>query len=454
MKLPTLRKIDAKGKPRVWSIRTHGDTIFRMQGLEDGKKITTERQVFGKNLGKVSETSAKEQAKLVAWSMWTKQIGKNYQTIDAAGDKLKKKLESESSKFGGHNVNARSVLSGTSTKNVARVQTLCVDVVNHPVITMQATKWETVGSSKLGDPDSDVPDRIKKYFMGPKDSDTDEFQAYIQPKLDGVRCVAQIQEGTVVLTTRNGKQFPWFSKIREDILEFLTGHENVVLDGELYIHQLKHASGEIVSPDERPVLIKGICSLTRKTPHALEDQIEYHVFDIVDRELVQSQRFKKLKRIFNTESETTFGLMPFQSRTPKIFRVPTKIVRSFKQINSFHRQMYDSGYEGVVIRAFDLKYTPTRSKKMYKFKLFDDSEAIITGTKKDDGVSTEHFRWTCKFPNGVEFTVKPTGTREQKLKWYSKKEKYIGRSYTVKYQGLEPSGKPVFPIGMGFRDDI
>lgn len=439
MKLPTLRKIDAKGKPRVWSIRTRGDTIFRMQGLESGKKITTERRVAGKNIGKVSETSAKEQAKLVAWSMWTKQIGKNYQTIDAAGDKLKKKLESESSKFGGHNVNARSVLSGTSTKNVTRVQTLCVDVVNHPVVTMQATKWETTGS--VNNPDSDVPDRIKKYFTA---SDTDEFQAYIQPKLDGVRCVAQIQDGTVVLTTRNGKQFPWFSKIRDTLANLLNGDENIVLDGELYAHQL-NLNGEECTSDQRPVLIKGISSLTRKTPHALEDQVQYHVFDIVDKELPQSTRFKKLKQLFKKSINSAEGC---------IFRVPTKVVKSFRQINIYHHQVAFDGYEGVVIRAFDLKYTPTRSKKMYKFKLFDDSEATITGTKKDDGVATEHFRWTCKFPSGVEFTVKPTGTREQKLKWYSKKEKYIGRSYTVKYQGLEPSGKPVFPIGMGFRDDI
>ena len=34
---------------------------------------------------------------------------------------------------------------------------------------------------------------------------------YIQPKLDGVRCVATLgRDGGAALTSRTGKRFPWF----------------------------------------------------------------------------------------------------------------------------------------------------------------------------------------------------------------------------------------------------
>ena len=72
---------------------------------------------------------------------------------------------------------------------------------------------------------------------------------YIQPKLDGVRCVIQaelikiIHEDYVVLVTaysRTGKEWKNIDHILEQLKPFFMKHPNIILDGEVYNHDLKN----------------------------------------------------------------------------------------------------------------------------------------------------------------------------------------------------------------------
>ena len=64
---------------------------------------------------------------------------------------------------------------------------------------------------------------------------------FIQPKLDGVRCVIQYdKEHGVKAYSRTGK--PWLNidHIRMELWDFFQKYPNVILDGELYNHELKN----------------------------------------------------------------------------------------------------------------------------------------------------------------------------------------------------------------------
>lgn len=75
--LPTLYKMDSKGKIRQWTIFCSEHTTYSLyeqeHGLKDGKLQTTSTEFkTGKNIGKVNETTHWEQCLAEAQSLWTK----------------------------------------------------------------------------------------------------------------------------------------------------------------------------------------------------------------------------------------------------------------------------------------------------------------------------------------------------------------------------------------------
>jgi DNA ligase-1 len=64
---------------------------------------------------------------------------------------------------------------------------------------------------------------------------------YIQPKLDGVRCLFT-KDGAF---SRTGKQFKNLAHIELELIPFFKENPDVILDGELYNHNLKMISKKL-----------------------------------------------------------------------------------------------------------------------------------------------------------------------------------------------------------------
>ena len=66
-KLPTLYKLDSKGKTREWTIRFDANEFWSAQGIV-GMKIRQNNPTTceGKNIGRSNETTPEEQAELEA----------------------------------------------------------------------------------------------------------------------------------------------------------------------------------------------------------------------------------------------------------------------------------------------------------------------------------------------------------------------------------------------------
>ena len=69
---------------------------------------------------------------------------------------------------------------------------------------------------------------------------------FIQPKLDGVRCLIQYEKlrgwggySEVVAYSRTGKIWKNIDHILKELKPFFQKHPNVVLDGELYNHDFR-----------------------------------------------------------------------------------------------------------------------------------------------------------------------------------------------------------------------
>ena len=88
-KLPTLYKLDSKGKTREWTISFDGNSFWSAQGIV-GKKIHKNKPTIckPKNIGRSNETSEEEQAELEAKAKWEKKRKDGYtQDIDSVKQK-------------------------------------------------------------------------------------------------------------------------------------------------------------------------------------------------------------------------------------------------------------------------------------------------------------------------------------------------------------------------------
>ena len=183
---------------------------------------------------------------------------------------------------------------------------------------------------------------------------------FIQPKLDGVRCVIQYEnmglEYEVKAYSRTGKEWKNIDHILEQLKPFFTKYPNVILDGELYNHDLRDNFEKIIS-------------LVRKTKPTDEDRQEaseltqFHCYDIIDEELPFDQRAE-----FVNQSLMLLG--------GSIYTVTTTQVNSEAQAKYYHNCNLKDGYEGSIVRTNNT-YHCKRSHNLRKFKDFHDSEAIL-----------------------------------------------------------------------------
>jgi len=192
---------------------------------------------------------------------------------------------------------------------------------------------------------------------------------YIQPKLDGVRCIIQYNklncgEHEVVAYSRTGKPWKNIAHICVQLKPFFAKYPNIILDGELYNHDLKDDFEKIIS-------------LVRKTKPTPEDRSEaarltqFHCYDIIDEKLPFEQRCE-----FISESLMLMG--------DSIHIVDTQLITSERSAKNCHDANLIAGYEGSIARTNDV-YKCGRSWNLRKFKDFHDAEANITGWVEGKG---------------------------------------------------------------------
>ena len=251
----------------------------------------------------------------------------------------------------------------------------------------------------------------------------------VQPKLDGVRCLAYWDGDSVKLMSRGGK--PWENcEHIVDELEMVMP-KGCVLDGELYIHGST---------------FQEITKLVKKKRQASVD-VQYHVYDIprVNGEDAGTwdERFTELQKFY--------GVL-YENKCSTIDVVSSYTASNESEVYQLQSRFLEEGYEGAIVREMHGEYRfGYRSRSLLKVKNFMDSEYEIidftTGVGKFDGCVV----WICVTENGQEFKVVPQGTMEERKDMFVNAKKHIGQLLKVKYFELTDDGIPRFPVGLGIR---
>ena len=429
---PKLYAVDKNGKIKVWtaavlqpvdktSVEAGYATARIMHGYIDGKQQVAMRDYnTGKNIGRSNETTPLEQCISETRRKWT--------------DKKEKEGYSETK-------------PADCGEGYGDVSGNCFDDGDvddgdggAPFLPMLAQTFNPVDA---------VTSKKKKVI---------KFPCFVQPKLDGLRCVSYSMrcgnDMTVALQSRTGAFFTGLPHIAAALRPYLSQHPSVVIDGELYTDQM---------PFEE---LAGLIKKKKITDSDVErlKKVRYHVYDIYDHargNMPYSERFGVLadavRRCACVANDTLSAsgrmLRSAADAAAVVVLVRTEKVAGLPDFRRLFSEFVEAGYEGIMLRNAEGIYRANyRSNDLQKYKEFMEDEYLITGYTQGEGRDAGAVIWYCETEDGKEFTVRPRGTMEQRRAWFNAGATYVGKKLTVIFQELTEEGKPRFPVGKAIRD--
>lgn len=381
MQLEKLYKQTSSGAIQEWQVSVEANNVTTRFGQLDSPNIQqTSETVTGKNIGKANETTDNQQAELRAQQMHEAKLKKGY-TPDLELAK--------------------------STKN-----------------TLQGVE-----------PMLAFPIEKKEKFV--------TFPAFVQPKLDGMRCIAVVEDFKCTLYSRTQKVIPTLPHINKqiEVAAHAVGLPDMILDGELYNHELKDDFNRLMS------LIK------RDEPHEDCEVIQYYMYDDVSEFSEYEDRYETIKDVASYGSH--------------LKAVENYEVGSREMLETHFHLFLKQGYEGAMYRNPKIGYEQKRSTSLLKVKVMEDAEFTIVDVNEGKGkLAGKAGAFVCRIgtvdcsedqqlsggkTEYKEFKAKLKGSIEDLEEYWVNKDKYIGKQLTVQFQGLTPDGIPRFPVGLRIR---
>lgn len=360
-----------KKDDRVWNCYVNNNTVVTVWGKYDGKMQHNESTILsGKNIGRSNETTPEQQAMVEARSKINKKIMEGY-----------------------------TVVSSTDPSFALKQKPICVPA---PMLA------------------KDSAEHIHKL------NDTD--LVYFQPKLDGIRCIANVKTGELFSRKLEKMTISHISDTVLAIAQFIPNNVEWI-DGELY------------HPD---MSFQEIASIVRsqKNIHQDIDKIEYHVYDLINDEPC-SARMSALSDLNENIGDDL------------AIKVVDTIPATVGESGDFHKRFVDQGFEGGILRVPSSEYRiGKRSDGLLKIKTFKQEEYEVLSVNKEkyeDNLGT----FTLVTKDGNQFEARPAFTDEQRQNLWDNRDSIDWNKYsaTVKFFEYTDDGIPRFPVCLGIRHE-
>ena len=264
-----------------------------------------------------------------------------------------------------------------------------------------------------------------------EDIETLNYPVIVQPKLDGVRCIAICDiDYNVTLYSRRGKVFENFPHIEKR----LSKYRDMVFDGEIMDGEFQNLMTQVHS--------KGKIDTSSAV---------YNVFDFMT---ANEWEDKKCSTPY-TKRAKILGVN-FKSGEC-VESVELETVHTSGQLRDIHSTYLSRGYEGTMIKDPNAPYNFKRSKALLKYKPVHtiDLEVIdmIEGTGKHEGTLGA---LVCKYHNDTVNVGSGFDDSERSAIW-NLKEDFNGKIIEVQYQDATTNkhgqSSLRFPVYLGTRQD-
>jgi len=264
---------------------------------------------------------------------------------------------------------------------------------------------------------------------------------FIQPKLDGVRCVFT-KDGAF---SRTGKKFMNLQHLfTPKMFSMFKQNPWLVLDGELYNHDLRDDFEKIIS-------------LVRKQKPTDDDRkearklIQYHVYDYAfcnpnenKVDLIESDMNRYGKRHDQLTRSNMYG--------KHIRYVPARGVHTLDKAKEIHNNFLEQGYEGSILRL-DGAYKNGRSYDLMKFKDFSDTEATIVSWVEGKGKRRGTIgKFIAVDSDGIKFGMPVMDKFVYLKKNFKAMQDWVGKTATFTYFERTKAGSYRHPLFKAIRN--
>jgi len=265
----------------------------------------------------------------------------------------------------------------------------------------------------------------------------------VEPKLDGIRCFAIVQDGKAEMYARSGKLLQNF--------DGLIGQELSRLPAGCY-------DGEIMGED--------FTSLMRQAYRKENIDTENVYFAIFDYLPLSEWKTK----VASTPCEVRYIMLmhatiPFSTTEKnselarpincKYLRIVNRVYvkPEYEHIKQRHDSFVAKGYEGAMIKNLDGVYTFGRSFDVMKMKDFHDVDLTVVGFKEGTGKNKESLGAIIVDYNNIEVCVGSGFDEKQRDQIWKNKNEYLGATAEIRYQEVTPDMSLRFPTFVCWRHD-
>ena len=259
----------------------------------------------------------------------------------------------------------------------------------------------------------------------------DEMQVYVEPKLDGIRCFAIVENYEAKLYARSGKLITNFDDtIGSALVSLGDGCYDGELMGEDFVALMRQAyRKDNVDPEG--------------TYLALFDYLPIHEWKENQTVSTTQERFTEL------HARVAKSKMPDYVRVVQRYTVDAK----YDEIMSLHNTFIKSGYEGAMVKTINSPYRFGRSYDIMKVKEFHDVDLPIIGWEEGTGRHEGKLGAVKVDYKGVIVKIGSGFSDEERELVWNDKDNFLGRMIEIRYQEVTPDGSLRFPTFVCFRND-
>ena len=262
---------------------------------------------------------------------------------------------------------------------------------------------------------------------------------FVEPKLDGIRCFAIVENNEAKLLARSGKLITNFdSTIGLALVALGNGCYDGELMGEDFVALMRQAYRKDNVDVENAYL-------------SLFDYLPLEEWKSGEAVTSTKDRYTELKRRVST-------LNPWRShgqREQTYIKVVTRheVPAKLEDIMALHHTFVQAGYEGAMVKTIDAPYRFGRSYDVMKVKEFHDVDLCIESIEEGTGRLQGRTGAVMVDFKGTKVKVGSGFSDDEREHIWNDQDSFIGRVIEVRYQEVTPDGSLRFPTFVCFRND-